>query len=337
MNLPRFLLTLAIAAMLCGCPEEQPLETVADPVPQPAPEVPSEPPEQAAEPAAPVDEAPAADELLVTAEELQAQLDDTELRILDVRSEEAYAESHIPGAVRVDLNDWKSLALSEGGLQDADAWAGRVGELGINAGTPVIVYADNPTNATRIWWTLEYLGVNDVRVLNGGWAAWQQADAPVSNEPLVPTPTEFEPEFQEERLAAKEDVQKVIETPGGAIALLDARSEGEYTGTSGPGARKGHIPGFARLEWTNFVDEQGRFKSPDKIREIVGDRPAGEGAITYCQTGGRASLNAFALELAGYGPVQNYYCGWSEWSAADDVPVKTPAEDAAGGSENESE
>ncbi|MFG0333308.1 MAG: sulfurtransferase, partial [Maioricimonas sp. JB049] len=289
------------------------------------------------EPAAPVDQVPAVDQLLVSAAELQTLLSDSDLRILDVRSEEAYAESHIPGAVRVDLNDWKSLALSEGGLRDARAWAERVRELGISVDTPVVIYADNPTNATRIWWTLEYLGVPDVRVLNGGWLAWQQADAPVSREPLVPTATRFEPVFQEERLAEKEDVQKVIETPGGAIALLDARSEGEYAGTSGPGARKGHIPHFARLEWTNFVDDQGRFKSPAEIREIVGEQPVQEGAITYCQTGGRASLNAFALELAGYGPVQNYYCGWSEWSTAQDAPIETPAKESADGGENESE
>ncbi|MEW4527550.1 sulfurtransferase [Maioricimonas sp. JC845] len=329
MKLARFSLVMVTAGMLCGCPEEQPVETASEPVPSAVAETPTGPPEQPPEPPPLQEEPVAAADLLITVEQLQPQLDVTGLRILDVRGEEAYAEAHVPGAVRVEMDDWKSLALSEGGLQDADAWAERVSVLGIRRDTPVVVYSDNPTNATRIWWTLEYLGVPDVRVLDGGWAAWQEAGAPVATEPLIPAPTEFVPEFQTHRLAVKEDVQKVIETPDGAIALLDARSDGEYAGTSGRGARKGHIPGFAQVEWKEFVDEQGRFRSPDEIRAIVGD-VAGEdvaGAITYCQSGGRAALNAFALELAGYGPVRNYYCGWSEWSAAQDAPIETPAEE----------
>lgn len=334
MKLARLALVMVTAGVLCGCSGDQPVKTASEPAPSATAETPTEPPRQPPEPPPLQEEQTevvAVTDLLVTVEALQQELEDPALRILDVRSEDAYAEGHIPGAVRVEMSEWKDLALSEGGLQDAEAWADLVGGLGIDQDTPVVVYSDKPTDATRIWWTLEYLGVPDVRVLDGGWAAWQEAGAPVSTEPLVPSPKEFVPEFQTHRLALRDDVLKVVEMPDDALLLLDARSKGEYAGTSGPAERKGHIPGFAQVEWKTFVDEEGRFRSPEEIREIVGD-VAGEdvsGAITYCQSGGRASLNAFALELAGYGPVRNYYCGWSEWSAADDVPIETPAKESS--------
>lgn len=265
--------------------------------------------------------------LLVEADSLQQRLDDGGLRILDARSAEDYEAGHIPGAVRVDVGAWKNLALSEGGLHDARAWAEKVGELGISRDTPVVVYAQNPTDATRVWWTLRYLGVNDVAVLDGGWKQWQESAGAVSMEPPAVEAVAFEPAFRPEMLAEIGDLKESIAAD--SVTVVDTRSEGEYTGTGGPGARKGRIPGAKHIEWKELLTESGEFKSPEELREIFESRGVApdKPAVTYCQTGGRASLDAFALELAGYKNVKNYYCSWGEWSADENAPIEKPEAD----------
>lgn len=262
--------------------------------------------------------------LLFSVDSLQAKLDDPNLRIVDIRPRDDYDAGHLPGAVHVDVDDWKSLALSEGGLHDESAWRERMGALGITPESHIVVYGDRPTNATRIWWTLKYLGVKQVSLLDGGWSAWKEANGPVTQEEPQVEPVDFVPDFQENRLAEFDDVQSVLKTK--TATVIDTRSEAEYTGTGGPGARKGHIPDALHQEWTEFVTADGHFKPVAQIKSLLTERglTTEDTHITHCQSGGRASLNAFAMELAGYGPIKNYYCGWSEWSASETAPVESP-------------
>lgn len=264
--------------------------------------------------------------LLVSVDELRERLyDNKTLRVLDARSRSAYAEAHIPGALHVDVGAWKAQSLKEGGrgLQDAEFWLKTVGGLGIDSLTNVVVYSTQPTNATRIWWTLKYLGVEHAGVLDGGWPAWKRADGPTSGDMPEVEAVEFQPDFQKDRLAQLGQVRKSIEAEEDVV--VDARSEGEYSGTVQiPDSKSGHIPGARHLEWKELLTGDGRFKSADELKAIFKEHGLAKEntVITHCQTGGRASLNAFALELAGYDKVQNYYCGWSEWGTSEETPVK---------------
>lgn len=262
--------------------------------------------------------------LLVTPADLQERRGEARLRVLDVRSQQEYAAGHIPGAIRVDVGVWKDLALSEDGLTSANVWSQQVGLLGIDNETNVVVSGGNPTNATRVWWTLKYVGVEHAGILDGGWEAWRDAGAPVQRTITQVKAAEFKPEFQADRLADISDVQSVLKDQ--TATIIDTRSNGEYAGTRGSGPRLGHIPGAVHQEWTNFVTADGRFKPVAEIKTLLsrqGLTPR-TNTITHCQTGGRASLNCFAMELAGYGPVKNYYCGWSQWSGAENAPVRKP-------------
>lgn len=264
--------------------------------------------------------------LLITADQLQELRDRPNFRIVDVRAEDQYEAGHVPGAVRAEVNEWKQLALSKGGLNDRPAWSELVGKLGIDNNTSVVVYAGSPTDATRIWWTLKYVGVKDAGILDGGFAAWRDAGGIVETVNVQVKPVDFDVSLQSDRIAEIDDIRSILKRGDGVAKIIDTRSLAEHTGTAGGGARKGHIPGAIHQEWAEFVTEEGRFKSADEIRRLLQEKgltPEAP-AITHCQTGGRASLNAFVMELAGYGPVRNYYCGWSEWSAADDAPVNTP-------------
>jgi thiosulfate/3-mercaptopyruvate sulfurtransferase len=261
--------------------------------------------------------------LLISAESLKGRLSESQFRLLDARSPAEYADGHIPGAVSVELEDWKTVSLAPGGLHDADAWSQRIGRLGVTRETEIVVYAANATDATRTWWILKFLGLPRVVILDGGWQAWQADRGPVDQHTPEVAATTFQPHFDSARLADQDEVLRKLEAP--AVTVIDTRSRGEYRGESGQGARKGHIPGAVHQEWSSFLAEDGRFKSIPQIRELLhsaGLTP-GDVHITHCQTGGRASLNCFVMELAGYGPVKNYYCGWSEWSRSETAPVET--------------
>src|SRR5437868_4080511 len=101
-------------------------------------------------------------DLLLEPAELARPETAAKFRILDARPRKQYDEGHVPGAVWVNHDAW-SKAFAVG--QDPDAWAGKIGELGIDGKTRVVIY-DNAMmkDAARIWWMLRYWGVEDVRL-----------------------------------------------------------------------------------------------------------------------------------------------------------------------------
>jgi thiosulfate/3-mercaptopyruvate sulfurtransferase len=196
--------------------------------------------------------------ILVEPEQLQKKLSDKNLRVLDVRSQDEYVKAHIPGAVRVDVGDWKSLAVAENGLHDTKGWTEKVGSLGITSGTHVVVYGSKVSDTARIWWLLKYVGVENASLLNGGWEWWTKKDRPVKNSTPQLSATKFKPEFQVDRLAEIDSVKKSLKSE--RVKVVDTRSDSEFAG--------GRIPDSVHLEWKHLLAEDGRFKTPTQLKEI---------------------------------------------------------------------
>jgi thiosulfate/3-mercaptopyruvate sulfurtransferase len=247
----------------------------------------------------------------------------TGLQVLDVRPHAAYAEGHVPGAVWVDAAAWGKAFVPEA---DADAWAKRLGDSGIDPKTGIVLYGgDDVRDAVRLWWILRYWGAKDVRVLNGGWSAWKAADGAVSKDDVKPEAKSIKVSAHPERLATKEQLLK--ELKDGPPQLLDARSEKEFCGDETLAKKGGAIPGAVHLEWTDCLDPKTkRFKSPDELAALLKERnvDVARPAVTYCQSGGRSAVVAFTLELMGGKDVRNYYRSWAEWGNADDTPTVKP-------------
>jgi thiosulfate/3-mercaptopyruvate sulfurtransferase len=244
--------------------------------------------------------------------------------ILDARGADAYRAGHVPGAVRVDPRAW-AKAFAAG--QDRADWTARIGELGINGKKPVVIYdAVKNKDAARIWWILRYWGLEDVRLLNGSWAGWLAAGG--TKETAESTPVRSSPilKARTDRLATKGDLLEGLKK-GSTGQILDTRSEGEYCGTEKTAKRNGTMPGSKHLEWSDTLDAKtGRFKSAPELAKLfqeAGIDPS-KPATTYCQSGGRASVMAFALELMGGKPARNYYRSWAEWGNAAETPIVTP-------------
>ena len=212
----------------------------------------------------------AAAAMLVQPDELQKELAQPGLRILDTRTQSEYAKGHIPGAVRVDLKRWQQLGGREGGFHDAQAWGKEVGQLGTSRDSQIVVYGSQLPETARVWWTLKYLGLQNVAILDGGWELWVREKR--RTDPRSPgiEAVKFQPKFQADRLEEIDSLKNALRN--GKVTVLDARSKGEFTGKDVRGKRGGHIPGATLLEWKELLAEDGRFKSPEQLRTLFHQR-----------------------------------------------------------------
>jgi thiosulfate/3-mercaptopyruvate sulfurtransferase len=232
--------------------------------------------------------------------------------ILDVRAKDAYAAGHIPGAVNVPVGPW-AKAVNDG-KADAAFWKKELAAVGVGPKKATLVYADDLREAARAWWLLKLAGVPDVRLLNGGWHAYNLAKLPVSKDPVTPTPADPHDWTPEARLAVMADVVKLADGKG-AVNVVDARGKQEV--------EAGKVPGAKVLEWTELLDERTkRFKPPADLIKLFDTQKIdlGKPCVTYCQGGGRAAVMAFGLELMGAKDVRNYHKSWGEYGSEKTTP-----------------
>jgi thiosulfate/3-mercaptopyruvate sulfurtransferase len=263
---------------------------------------------------------------LVSFDDLQGRLGDPTLRLLDARPRAEYDKGHLPGAVWVNPKAAEELAARPGGLTDQAAWEAWIAPLAIGPETEVLVYdANRQRDAARLWWLLGYLGVEKVGLIDGGFPPWAGEGRPVATEVPRVQPRPFRVRFRQDRHATRADVLEAIR--GKRARIIDARSRAEHTGTHRLSKRAGRIPSACHLEWADLVDKDGRFLDEAALRaKLTGAGVRlGDPVIIHCQSGGRASVDAFVFERLG-SPTRNYYLGWSDWGNADETPVEAGTE-----------
>ncbi len=282
---------------------------------------------------------------LISPVELAALLDDTDLRIADVRwslaaptaGRVAYAEAHLPGAVFVDLDAVLTAPTGPGRhpLPDPAAFAAALGTLGIGRAHRVVAYDDaGGTVAARLWWMLDVLGHGRAAVLDGGIAAWRAAGLPLTAKALARAAVP-----PEERVAAMrawpQTIDRAALTPRlGALILLDARAPERYRGEIEPiDPVAGHIPTAVNASTASFLAPDGRFLARDALRarfEALGG--AGEQPVVVsCGSGVNACQLALAMRAAGLPDPLLYAGSYSDWSrsgmpiATGDAPGEPPS------------
>jgi len=267
-------------------------------------------------------------ELLTTPEELNAKLGLQDLRVIDTRQAELYAQGHIPGAIHFDLFGVSLIDTAPAPLKAFMSMIAHLFELrGVTLDTEVVFYEDNSgMRAARGLWFLEYFGHRRVAVLDGGILAWKKAGYPMATAAVPPKNARFDVAEQRSLLATYEDVLNSLDDKEARI--VDTRSDDEYMGRNIRAARGGAIPGAVHLEWTHNLDAEGKYKPEAELRrmyETLGVTPEKE-AIPYCQGGYRAAHTYLALRLIGFPKVRNYLGSWKEWGDRLDLPIEKPWE-----------
>jgi thiosulfate/3-mercaptopyruvate sulfurtransferase len=273
-----------------------------------------------------------AKDVLVETEWLQEHLDDPGIKIVEVDENPAlYAEAHIPGAIGYDWRKDLQDQVKRDFLGPEDF--GRLfGSSGISNEDTIVLYGDrNNWFAAYTYWYLKYYGHDNVKLLNGPREKWISEGRPTTTELPSHEPTTFTAQPGDASIRAMRD--EVLQSLDDGRKLVDVRSPQEFSGEliAMPGyeqegaQRGGHIPGAASIPWAQAVQEDGRFKSADDLRELYGAKGINEGAdvISYCRIGERSAHTWFVLhELLGHDKVKNYDGSWTEWGNMVNVPIE---------------
>lgn len=246
-----------------------------------------------------------------------------EIRVVHITGD--YAQGHIPGAGWSPYASWRSDMPNPGALRDLAHLQTIVQELGIETDTPVVVVhagrdATDMGAAARVYWTLKSLGVEDLALLNGGYAAWTAASLPVETAPASFFPSDFTATWNETWRATSQDVAALGQS--GEATLLDARPADFFDGSTWSVAAPGTIHGARNLSYADFFDGT-RLLGAERVRAIAAQAGHTDATTTvsFCNTGHWAAINWFALsELAGYDDVRLYAESMAEYTALD-LPV----------------
>ncbi|HEY0895232.1 MAG TPA: sulfurtransferase [Sphingobacteriaceae bacterium] len=262
---------------------------------------------------------------LINPEELLALAGTGNLVLTDAGTAERYGQSHLQGAVHVNLEtDLAAIGddAAEGGRHPLPApadFARVLGNLGITPGTLVVVYDDKQGSnaAARFWWMLRAIGHTDVRVLNGGLQAAVKAGFPVESQAAAPA---MKPPYPVSEwslpLADISLVDRASSDP--AYLIIDVRDENRYKGRTEPiDLVAGHIPGAVNIPFTSNLDPEGRFLPAEtlkeKYQEVFRQAQAGN-VIVHCGSGVTACHTLLAAASAGLEIPRLYVGSWSEWS-----------------------
>ena len=241
---------------------------------------------------------------------------------------ERYAAAHLPGAHHVDLDAELAGAPGPGGrhpLPTAHAVQEALRRCGADDGARIVVYDQGPwMAAARAWWVLRYFGVEDVRVLDGGLAAWTAASGT--------TTTEF-PEPGAGTIDVHAGGLPVLDAESAAGlardgVLLDVRAAERYRGEVEPiDPVAGHIPGARSLPVAELTSADGTLRPAAELRELFRAKGIGHGTPVgaYCGSGVTAAQGVLALHEAGV-EAALYVGSWSDWVGDPQRPVATGPE-----------
>ena len=279
---------------------------------------------------------------LVDAEWLNDQLGSDGMVILDVRSaiddggdQAAFEAARIPGSRYSSYTDagWRETRGDVAGLlPDVANLETLIGDLGIGNDDTVVVVSGGtgPTDfgsAARIYWTFKVLGHDEVTILNGGFAGWEQQGFEVANGAAsAAEATDFSATLQEHLLATTEEVEAARQAEQ---QLVDARPPGFFTGeTQSPATRApGTIPDSLNLPHDGaLVERNGAFYlEPERLNANIDalglDRQAS--TVAFCNTGHWAASGWFQLsELGGLENTTMYDGSMAEWTQDDARPMQ---------------
>lgn len=248
--------------------------------------------------------------------------------VIDARAEKEYKSGHVPGAINITWQMLSNMAPKQGEtgwgvILGKEELGAKLGSFGIDGTKDIIVYNDPKGlgEEGRVFWMLKVAGIENVKMMNGGYPAWTELKGETSKEVPTITPVQFVIEnYDSARIATTEDVKAGL----GKVKLIDTRSPEEYKGESNHGENYkgekalGRIPGAIHLQYSDLYNVDGTIKSIADLQgtfTALGLQPEDE-IITYCTVGIRSGFTAEIMRMAGYTKARNYNASFSEWAGS---------------------
>lgn len=283
---------------------------------------------------------------LISAEDLVLEIQKTTTVVVDCRHDLvnpdvgklAYDAGHIPGAVFAYLdtqlsgpkNDAQGVFKGRHPLPEQRALIDNLRQLGINNTSQVIAYdAQGGMFAARLWWLLRSLGHQAVAVLDGGLPSWMALGQSLQTEVAVVVPGNL---VAGSALTRQVNVAQVLANldshANDQLQIVDARAADRFRGENESiDPVGGHIPGAVNRFFKDNLQNDGRFKSSQNLKQewqaIIADPNK---AVMQCGSGVTACHNLLALEIAGLSGAALYPGSWSEWCANPMRPVAVGSE-----------
>ena len=239
-----------------------------------------------------------------------------------------FERAHVPGAAYVDIDTELATIRPDGvggrhPMPTVETFTAAMRSAGVTRSRPVVAYDDWASlPASRLWWMLRHHGFLDVRVLDGGIAAWIAAGHPTESGPHTPEVGDFSP--------SSPGFGRLLDATAAATyatrhVLLDARTADRFRGENEAiDAVAGHIPGAVNAPALASVDRHGRFRPAEELARRFHELGAENGKTvgTYCGSGIQATHLALALSIAGITDRADVYIGsWSDWITSPDRPI----------------
>ena len=236
----------------------------------------------------------------VSVDTIRSKISDNSLRLIDVRREEEYNQGHIPNAVNLPLANLLSDNSPESAVKLFE-------EMGIEDNTEVVVYDDTfGALASRIAWTLQYIGHKNVALLEITYSQWKELGLKINKEKPNIKPTKHSLNLNSDIMATAEYLENAKEKEN--VVLIDNRERLNYL--------EHHIPGSINIPYRTLATDGKILRTKESMRNLLKNRGISEDAeiITYCGSVGTLSgLAYYALKSIGIPNVKLYVNSFKEW------------------------
>jgi thiosulfate/3-mercaptopyruvate sulfurtransferase len=254
----------------------------------------------------------------VSAQWVEEHLGSPEVVVLDPRSPLRYTTGHPKGAVNAPIAKARDAS---GNLLPVAELARWLGSLGLDDHhTPVIYDNADGRSAAMLAWILQYLGRDDVHLMETLWEKWVADGREVFYKPVAAVAREFHAKPRPELRVTTEQVAANADA-----RLIDFRSRQEYEGKIDNTGRPGHIPSAVNVPSQELAGGNGYIlASNETLRDAISaaEIKPGQPAIAYCLLGARAALGFLALAKLGQ-PVSLYDGSYSQYAKSSN-PVEAP-------------
>ncbi len=242
---------------------------------------------------------------LISADELdKAMKSNPKLVVVDARSSADYIKTHINGAINIDVSTLSNSTPVEGTLKPVAELASLLGKKGIAKNTKVVVYCKSGVSASRLKWILNYLGNNDVTLLDGNMEAWFAKRKQITKTAKTIPATTFTPSTNSAMMVDKAYVKSKI--GNASTVIIDNRKKADY--------EAGHIGNALHMDYESMLTGM-KLKPADQLAALYSKVDKNKEVIVYCKTGVSACLTYFALkDILKYPNVKLYEGAYLDWA-----------------------